>query len=99
MRRLLSFLLGAVGVAAGARLLRRRGRGTPTVAAGDPAEELRRRLDESRGIAEERAEFDADETPADAAEDVAPRSLDERRRRVHERAQEAIESMRLPPEE
>ena len=99
MRRLLSFLLGAVGVAAGARLLRRRGRGTRTVPGVDPAEELRRRLDESRGIAEERAEFDADETPVDAAEDVPSRSLDERRRRVHERAQEAIESMRLPPEE
>ncbi len=99
MRRLLSFLLGAAGIAAAARLLRRRGRALPTVADVDPAEELRRRLEESRGIAEERAEFEAGETPVDAVEDVAPQSLDERRRRVHERAQEAIESMRLPPEE
>lgn len=99
MRRLLSFLLGAAGVAAAARLLRRRGRRTPTVAGADPAGELRRRLEESRGIAEERAEFEAGETPVDAVEDVAPQSLEERRRRVHERAQEAIESMRVPPDE
>lgn len=99
MRRLISFLLGAAGVAAGARLLRRRGRGAPAGVGADPAEELRRRLEESRGIVEERQEFEAGETPVDEVEDVAPLSLDERRRRVHDRAQEAIESMRLPPDE
>jgi hypothetical protein len=97
MRRLLSFLLGAAGVAAGARLLHRRGR-RADAPAGDPAAELRRRLDESREIVGERGEFEAGETPVDAVEDVAPPSLEERRRRVHERAQEAIESMRLPDE-
>lgn len=99
MRRVLSFLLGAAGVAAGARLLRRRGRGAPTGVGADPAEELRAKLEESRGIAEDRAELEAGETPVDAVEDVAPQSLEERRRRVHDRAQEAIESMRLPPDE
>lgn len=99
MRRLASFLLGAAGVAAGARLLRRRSHRGYSVVTADPAEELRQRLEESRGIAEERAEFEAGETPVDAFEDVAPQSLEERRRRVHERAQEAIESMRLPPDE
>ena len=98
MRRLLSFLLGAAGVAAGARLLRRRGRGAPTGLA-DPAEELRLKLEESRGVAEDRAEFEAGETPVDAVEDVVPQSLEARRRRVHDRAQEAIDSMRLPPDE
>lgn len=97
MRRLLSFLLGAAGVAAGARLLRRRGQSVPAPAA-DPAAELRRRLDESREIVDERPRFEAGETPVDAVDDVLPPSLEERRRRVHERAQEAIESMRLPDE-
>lgn len=98
MRRLLSFLLGAAGVAAGAQLLRRRRGGSAAGAGADPAAELRRRLEESRGIEDERVEFEAGETPVDEVEDVAPPSLEERRRRVHERAQEAIESMRLPDE-
>ena len=79
----------------------------PDVAAvDDPAEELRDRLARSR--ADEPAAPAADEAPAgDAPEGGAvaadepasePASLDERRARVHERAQEAIDAMREPPE-
>jgi len=56
------------------------------------AEELRRKLAESRAIVEERDEFEAAETPVDKAE-PAP-GLDERRRRVHERARGTARKMR-----
>lgn len=58
----------------------------------DPAEELRDRL--ARARADEPA--DVEEEPAEPVEE--PSSLDERRARVHERAQEAIDAMRDPPE-
>jgi hypothetical protein len=59
----------------------------------DPrAEELRRKLAESRSIVEEREEFEAAETTVDRAE-PAP-GLDERRRRVHERARGTARKMR-----
>ena len=59
----------------------------------DPrAEDLRRKLAESRAIVEEREEFEAAETPVDKAE-PAP-GLDERRRRVHERARGTARKMR-----
>ena len=62
----------------------------------DPrAEELRRKLAESRSIVEEREEFEAAETPVDRAE-PAP-ELDERRRRVHERARGTARKMRETP--
>jgi hypothetical protein len=52
------------------------------------ADELRQRIAESREVLEERDEFEAAETPVDAADP------DERRRAVHERAREAAERMR-----
>lgn len=66
-----------------AYVLRRPRRAAPEVLegyAGDPAEELRRKLDETRGRAEPEAELTDD--------------LDERRRDVHERARSAADEMR-----
>jgi hypothetical protein len=62
----------------------------------DPrAEELRRRLAESRSIADEREEFEAAETPVDRAE-TAP-EVDERRKRVHAEGRRTAERMRRRP--
>lgn len=95
----------AAGLAlAGAALYRirssRRARtgGAPT--AHPPAEELRRKLDESRSLAAEQDEFEGGETTVDRAEPSAPRPLpstdviDERRRGIHEEAREQVEAMR-----
>lgn len=79
--------IGAIGVAAAAayRSLRRR----KSAPAEDPrAEELRRKLDESRAVVDEREEFESAETPVDEAE------VDDRRRAVHERGRAAAEQMR-----
>jgi hypothetical protein len=56
----------------------------------DPAVELRRKLDESRTIVEERDEFESAETPVDQAEP----GPDDRRRAVHDQARSAIDEMR-----
>jgi len=84
MRRLLA-LLGGLALLRG--WLSRRHR--PDTAAGpDPrADELRRRLDESRALAEEPGgdDFTSGETPVDA---------EERRRDVHARGRSAIDEMR-----
>ena len=97
MRRLVTGLGGALGVAALLRLLRRR-QTAPYTPAADPAAELRRKLAEARGAGDDRDEFDAAEgQPLDTAaagEESPPRSLDERRRAIHEQAQEALEEMR-----
>ena len=88
MRRLLA-LLGGIALVR-AWLGRRRRRALPEApAAPDPrAEELRRRLDESRELAGEQEEFAAGETPVDAED------ADVRRREVHERGRAAIDEMR-----
>jgi len=90
-------LLALLGVVAGAflvfrRLFRRRKQEAPEVVV-DPAEELKRRLAESRtGEAEE-------ETGPEAPQPT----LDERRRAVHDKARAAIDDMlggeKLPGEE
>jgi hypothetical protein len=76
--------LGAAGVAY--RALRRR----PRPAADPRADELRRKLDESKQVVDDRAEFESGETPVDQAEV----SLDAKRRAVHERGQAAAREMR-----
>jgi hypothetical protein len=92
VRRLIGWTAGLVGIAALARLLAaRRDRSEApalppsTSPAEDPADELRRKLAESR---------DAD---APAAEPTEPsernESLEERRARVHAKAQEALSAM------
>lgn len=86
-------LAGLVSIAALAKLLSRRRRHRPAPAEPDPAAELRRKLDETRGATP------ADTSPAAAAEPAAPDageqpSVDERREAVHARAQDAIDAMR-----
>ena len=85
-------MAGGFGAAALLRLLRRRRTDSPPVEA-DPASELRRRLEEAREATDDRDEFDAAEgVPLDQVEPRA--SIDQRRRAVHERAQEALGEMR-----
>jgi hypothetical protein len=68
----------------------------PPESPDDPrAEELRRKLAESRPIVEEREEFEAAETPVDRAE-TAP-EVDTRRKRVHEEGRRTAERMRRRP--
>jgi hypothetical protein len=60
----------------------------------DPrADELRRRLEESRAIVEERDEFEGAETTVDQA-DHAPGDPGERRRAVHDAGRATAERMR-----
>jgi hypothetical protein len=77
----------------------RRSPETPTAPAEDArAEELRRKLEESRTVAEEQHEQAAEpETPVDEAPDPEPPadpSVEERRAAVHERARAAADEMR-----
>jgi MYXO-CTERM domain-containing protein len=60
----------------------------------DPrADELRRKLAESRAIVEERDEFEAAEVTVDLAE-PAPLDPESRRRAVHDAGRETLERMR-----
>ena len=96
MRRAFTWIAGGLGIAALLRLRRR-----PQAAeapAADPAEELRRKLAEARGAGDDRDEFDAAEgTPVDEA-DAPKLSLEERRARIHAKAQEALGAMGDPPD-
>lgn len=87
MRKLLAWVAGALGLVALWRALRRH-EAAEAPAGPDPAEELRRTLAERRA-----AEEPAPVTPPPTPDPERP-SLDERRRRVHERAQKAIDAMR-----
>jgi hypothetical protein len=113
MRRGLAWLGGALGFAALWRYLRDEAeRRTPEPPVGppepDPAAELRARLQQARGTDDDRDEFDAAEgQPVDEAEPrqeaAAPDraealSLDERRRAIHEKAQQALGEMQPPAE-
>jgi hypothetical protein len=92
MRRLFAWAAGIVSIAALARLLGRRHRTTTPVEPGsDPADELRRKLDAVRA--------EPPPTEPDAGEEPAPpgaptESLEQRRARVHAKAQEALDEMR-----
>ena len=88
MRRLFGWMAGLVGIAALARLLATRharleatARAPALPAAPDPAEELRRKLAESR------------EQPTGAPAPAATGTIDERRARVHAKAREAVDAM------
>jgi hypothetical protein len=87
VKRALAWLAGIVGIAALGRMLARRGQPAesiaehPAAAADDPAEELRRKLDEQRQPQPEVEVVPVEET------------LEERRARVHAKAREAIDAM------
>ena len=96
MNRRLALLTGgiAVGIAAVWRTIRRRPAGWVELEPVDArAEELRKRLDESRAVAEDREEFEGAETTVDAVEDVPPDPA-ERRGAVHAEGRDAVERMR-----
>jgi hypothetical protein len=101
VKRALAWVGGALGLAALWRLLRQEqeaGRPAPT-SEPDPAAELRAKLDEARDAAADRDDFDAAEgQPLDEVE-RAPEpsgSLEERRRAIHEKAQQALGEMQQP---
>jgi hypothetical protein len=75
--------LGVAGVAY--RALRR---SEPAPAADPRADELRRKLDESKPLVGEREEFEAAETTVDEV------TVDEKRAAVHDRARAAVDEMR-----
>jgi hypothetical protein len=91
MRRLVAWLLGTF---ASFGFLRRR-REPAEVAEGHDsrADDLRRKLAESRSIVEERDEFEGAELTVDQAE-PAPENPESRRRGVHEAGRAAVEQMR-----
>jgi hypothetical protein len=97
MRRVLAGLGGAFGLAALWRFLRRPP--GPQPARVDPAEELRARLEQAREATDDRDDFDAAEgQPVDEVEQ--PRSIEERRQAIHEKAQQALGEMnRSEPQE
>ena len=109
MKARLAWLAGGigVGVAAAYRALRPRPEQLPPPESERPdprADELRRKLAEARAAVDEREEFEAAETAVDEVADVPPepeqepesepKDLDERRRRVHERAKASARKMR-----
>jgi hypothetical protein len=71
----------------------RRRQKTASVGEDPRAEELRRKLAESRSIVEEREEFEGAELTVDLAE-PAPEDPESRRRAVHESARATVEQMR-----
>jgi hypothetical protein len=90
---LASAALAALGLYRAVASRRRRPVPLPAPEGPDPrAEELRRKLAESRSIVEEREEFEAAETPVDRAEPAT--EVDERRRAVHERGRGTARKMR-----
>lgn len=92
MRRGLAWLGGALGLAAVWRH-KRRGAGMFERPESDPADELRARLEQAREAPNDRDEFDAAEgQPVDEVGE--PRSIEERRRAVHEQAQQALGEMK-----
>jgi MYXO-CTERM domain-containing protein len=91
MKRPLAWLLGGFALLGFVRRRREEPTSTPTL---DPrAEELRRKLAESRPIIDERDEFEAAELTVDLAEPV-PEDPESRRRAVHDAARETVERMR-----
>src|SRR4051812_43384349 len=90
MRARIAWLAGAAGAGVAVYRKLRRASGP----ANDPrADELRRKLDESRTIVDERAEYEAAETPVDEAPEP-PAEVEDRRKAVHERGRAAADEMR-----
>jgi hypothetical protein len=102
-RALTTWVGGALGLAALWRFLRQEREAARAAPApppeADPAAELRARLDEARDAAEDRDDFDAAEgQPLDEVEGAAEpaRSVEDRRRAIHEKAQQALGEMQQP---
>jgi hypothetical protein len=88
MKRPVAWLFGAFALFG---FLRRR---REPDAGGDPrADELRRKLAESRSMVEEREEFEGAELTVDQAE-PAPEDPEKRRRAVHDAGRATVERMR-----
>jgi len=87
MRKLLTWLLVTLGVAALVRRLRRRGQAADSAsessAGEDPADELRRKLEAARS-----------EEPAQATAASTEGTVEERRADVHEEGRAALHEMR-----
>jgi len=114
MGRLFTGLAGALGLAWLWRRLHPR-QAPPEAPRHDPAEELRAKLAQAREAADDRDEFDAAEgQPVDEVERPVPAaepepdaehepegalSLDERRRAIHEKAQQALGEMGRPSDD
>jgi|SRR5687768_3780754 hypothetical protein len=91
MRRGLAWLGGALGLAAVWRL-KRRAAGAFERPESDPADELRARLEQARDAPDDRDQFDAAE--GQPVNEVGEgRSLEERRRAIHEQAERALGEM------
>jgi hypothetical protein len=91
MKRLVAWLRGASALFG---FLSRRREPVEAVAGEDPrADELRRKLADSRSIVEERDEFEGAEVTVDRAE-PAPEDPSSRRRAVHEAGRAVAEQMR-----
>jgi hypothetical protein len=91
VKRLTAWLAGALGSAAVYRALKRQPASAPLgtdPADPNPADELKAKLAEARAAGDDRAEFEAGETPVDEVPDV-----DARRQSVHEQARAAIDEM------
>jgi hypothetical protein len=89
VRRPLAWLLGGFALLG----FLRRGRVPPEPVVDPRADELRRKLAESRAIVEERDEFEGAELTIDLAE-PAPEDPESRRRAVHDAGRETVERMR-----
>jgi hypothetical protein len=99
LRTRVAWFLSGLGLAGAValRLVRRRSREAPLEEspAAEPdtrADELRRRLEESRSVMAERDDFESGETPVDRAD--PGEDPDARRRRVHEEGRAAADRMR-----
>jgi hypothetical protein len=94
--RRLAITTGGIALALAAiwRRIRRRPPGWVEIEPVDPrAEELRRRLEESRPVIEEREEFEAAETTVDTVESV-PDDPEARRKAVHAEGRSAVDRMK-----
>jgi hypothetical protein len=88
MRNRAAWIAGAVGAAGMAyRALRRK----PAPDADPRADELRRKLDDSKQLVDEREEFESGETTVD---EVDAETLEGKRAAVHERGHAAAREMR-----
>ncbi len=94
MRHRAAWIAGAVGaVGVAYRALRRRGSDLDHKTSDPRADELRRKLDDSKQLVEEREQFESGET---AVDEVDAATLEDKRAGVHERGHEAARQMRGP---